>query len=1177
MTLLALALAPSLALAQDDRAAGLFTEARQLPLVSQSMTVDVSATEARVHLVQVFSNPGDAVGQADYRLALPEGGAVDGFAFWTDGRRLEAALQEAGAAEAKHHEAAASGRETALMKDDHGVTTFSVYPVPAGGLKQVEVDLRLPVVREGGRSHVALPVDRFLGQPGADTSAMVTVTPAAPLADWGVEGADVVPLRQGADGLRLALSGDQPVDVWWAEDGPPLQLTARSVEVDEGVAVEVLVALNDAGPDAGGWERVEVVVDGSASVARRGKGLRALVERMQRSSTKPLRFHAAGANGRVGIDGRDVVAGLRDGAAGHTASWGDLSRALEDLDCSAAVRCVVVTDAQLGDLPAAEQSAHPLLVLADAHERDFFGKELPARAMLWDDADGVTAMQSVADRLVRPTLGYEPPRMDGGVLHVLDETERALPEGGLARHFALVDTVGERVSLAGVVNTAGVELSVDLERVDPGSDAGRQLRRGYYRSKLAQMMREWKQTRTDDIKAEITALSLREDIPTAFTSLQVDDPELSLVAIKPGDPILTVHPEAGLTDVVAWYPFGETRRLVRDAASGDFTDRFLVPRFWDERAYRVEIVKRFADGSTKQEHTWYVLDEAAPGARLDLVDGALVVDTGEDTPEVSRVHVEAGGRTWLLPEPAAGATAWTLDLDAVPAAFTVVIRDRAGNRASFPARVEAGELVVEGGARADLAGVDLPATGAWSVEAAGANRLADLSWHAGLLTAEVDGRVWTATTPMDSLVATAVRVEGEVLWLGTRAGELLRLEGGDVTRIDLDAPEHPVTGLARLRDGALLVGVLGEGLVEVEGTTVRKTRFDVGSRFITGVAPDGDDVVVATAYNGLWRVVGGRAFKSRLGDDLVTGLVEGDGGLTVLAGSGAVRRLGRDRFTPVDDGNGLPVGAPDLMGAARLGDRTLVAGFDSGLLELRADGALVELPVDLGGPSTRRVNAVAVWEDLVWVATEGGLFVLDRELGAHWRVVDHAVHGLATSPDGLAMATTGGLFLLDRDGDLSRRDTGEVTGKWMSVAFHDGALWAGNMEGVARFSGEGDAWLTADQGFTANWATALLSDGDALLVGTYSDGLWTVDASGAAPVPGLEGQWVPPSALARIGGDLWVGGLGMDPVVVTDAGAWTVPTPARDTNAFLADGEGGAWAFTSDGLLRVRPAAVAAR
>lgn len=1177
MTLLALALAPSLALAQDDGAAGLFTEARQLPLVSQSMTVDVTATEARVHLVQVFSNPGDAAGQADYRLALPDGGAVDGFAFWTEGRRLEAELQEAGEAEAKHHEAAAEGRETALMKDDHGVTTFSVYPVPAGGLKQVEVDLRLPVVREGGRSHVALPVDRFLGQPGADTSAMVTVTPAAPLADWGGEGATAVPLRQGADGLRLALSGDQPVDLWWAEDGPPLQLTARAVEVDEGVAVEVLVALNDAGPDAGGWERVEVVVDGSASVARRGKGLRALVDRMQKSSNKPIRFHAAGENGRVGIDGRDVVAGLRDGAAGHTASWGDLSKALGDLDCSAAVRCVVVTDAQLGDIPAAEQSAHPLLVLADAHERDFFGKELPARALLWDDADGAAAMQRAADRLVRPTLGYEPPRMDGSVLHVLDEADRALPEGGLARHFALVESAGERVSLAGVVNTAGVELSVDLERVDAGSDAGRQLRRGYYRSKLAQMMREWKEIRTDALKAEITAISLREDIPTAFTSLQVDDPELSLVAIKPGDPILTVHPEPDLTDVVAWYPFGETRRLVRDAATGDFTDRFLVPRFWDERAYRVEIVKRFADGSTKQEHTWYVLDEAAPGGRLDLVDGALVVDTGEETPAVSRVHVEAGGESWLLDEPAEGGTAWQVALDGLPDAFTVVIRDRAGNRAAFEAHIVDGELVVDAGERADLAHVDLPVTGAFSVEAAGDNALAQLSWHAGVLTAEVDGRTWTATTPMDSLVATAARVEGEALWLGTRAGDLLRLEGGEVTHIDLDAPEHPVTGLARLRDGALLVGVLGQGLVEVDGTTVRGSRFDVGSKFITGVAPDGDDVMVATAYNGLWRVVGSRAYKSRLGDELVTGLVEGADGLTVLAGSGAVRRLGRDRFTPVDDGNGLPVGSPDLMGAATLGDRTLVAGFDSGLLELRDDGSLVEILVDLGGPSTRRVNAVVVWEDLVWVATEGGLFVLDRELSAHWSVVDHAVHGLATSPDGLAMATTGGLFTLDRDGNLSRRDTGDVTGKWMSVAFHDGAIWAGNMEGLARFSDAGDAWLTADAGFAANWATALLSDGDQLLVGTYSDGVWTVDADGAAALPGLEGQWVPPNALARVGGGLWVGGLGMDPVVVTEAGSWRVPTPARDTNAFLADGEGGAWVFTSDGLLRVRPAPVATR
>ena len=1180
--LLALALAPSLALAQDDGSAGLFTEARQLPLVSQSLSVEVGPTEARVHLVQVFSNPGDGVGQADYRLWLPEGGAVDGFAFWSDDRLLEARLQESGEAAAKHQAAAAAGRDTALMASDHGLTSFSVYPVPAGALKQVEVDLRLPVVREAGRSHVRLPVDRFLGQPGAATAAVVRVRPGAPLADWGVEGAQVVPLSAGPDGLHLALSGDRAMDLWWAEDGPPLQLRAQAVAVDEGVALEVQVALNDAGPDAGGWDRVEVVVDGSASVRRRGAALRQLVSRMQAASAVPVRFHVAGPGGRqslpAGSDVGPTLAMLRGGEVGHRVAMADLEAALGDLACDARARCVVVTDAQLPGLEGAAQGRHPLLVIADPHERDHFATAIPPEALVWGEADPEARLLALADRLVRPAMSYGLPRLDGAVVEVLERGERVLAEGGLARHLALVDDAGERLSLDGAVQGHAVSLAVDVERLAPDSREGRAVRRAYYRSRLAHMMRTWKGDPSDALRAEITALSLREGIPTAFTSLQVDDPELSLVAIKPGDPILTVHGEPGLTDVVAWYPFGETRRLVADAATGDFSDRFLVPRFWGERAYKVEVMKRFADGSTRAESVWYVLDEAAPGGTVSVDGGALVVDTGEETPTVSRVHVEAGGRTWALAEPEAGGTRWALPTADLPAAFTVVLRDRAGNRAAFPATLVDGSLRIDAAPRAVGDAAALALAPEWGVSQVVDGPLARVTQDGPVLRVEVGGRAWTARHRLDRLDATAVLIEGEALWLGTRGGGLLRLDGaGGAEAVDLGAPEHPVTGLARLPSGELLVGVLGEGLREVgAGGRVRPSGLDVGSAFVTGVqvAPDGD-VLVGTAYNGLWRVVGGRALRSRLEGGPVVGLAAHADGVVVARTEGARLRTGRDSARPVDDGNGLRAGSPDLMGAVRHGGAVLVAGFDRGLLRMDGAGALTEVPLDLGGPATRRVNAVASWEGLLWVATEGGLFVVGE--GGSWAVTGAATHGIAVSPDRLAAATAAGVLAVDRDGQVARLDTDPgLQGSWMSVAFHGGAVWAGNMEGVARF-GASAAWLTADQGFTAGWATALLSDGDHLLVGTYSDGLWRVGADGAAVVPGLEGQWVPPNALARVGERVWVGGLGMDPAVLQAGGARRVAAPGRDVNGFLPADDGGVWLFTTDGPARARVAPVSAR
>ena len=81
LALLLPALFTSPARAQDDAAAGLFTEARQLPLVSQALSVEVDGDEALLHLTQVFANEGGALGQADYQLHLPEGASVEGFGF----------------------------------------------------------------------------------------------------------------------------------------------------------------------------------------------------------------------------------------------------------------------------------------------------------------------------------------------------------------------------------------------------------------------------------------------------------------------------------------------------------------------------------------------------------------------------------------------------------------------------------------------------------------------------------------------------------------------------------------------------------------------------------------------------------------------------------------------------------------------------------------------------------------------------------------------------------------------------------------------------------------------------------------------------------------------------------------------------------------------------------------
>ncbi len=88
--------------AESDQKAGLFTQARQLPLVSQSLHVSARGEDAEVRLVQVFHNDGPELGQADYQLHLPQGATVMSFGFWQGERFLSAELKEKGEAEAAH-------------------------------------------------------------------------------------------------------------------------------------------------------------------------------------------------------------------------------------------------------------------------------------------------------------------------------------------------------------------------------------------------------------------------------------------------------------------------------------------------------------------------------------------------------------------------------------------------------------------------------------------------------------------------------------------------------------------------------------------------------------------------------------------------------------------------------------------------------------------------------------------------------------------------------------------------------------------------------------------------------------------------------------------------------------------------------------------------------------------
>jgi hypothetical protein len=532
-------LAPLPLEAQSDRAAGLYAEAQQLPLVSQSVVVRIHGGEARIELTQVFANDGPEIAQADYRLHLPQEAVVTGFGFWYDGRFHAAELRERQQARAAHAAAASAGRSTALLERSEGaVHSFSVFPVRAHALQEVALTVVMPVTTERGRSHVRLPLDAFLGHTRLTSTVTVLISTDEPLRAADVAGAAAVERRRTERSAELMLSSAEPVEVWWASELPPLLTRAESVPLEDGSsAVQLRLALNDTRARARPAE-LAVLVDGSYSMRRRSRALEALLQRIVEQSPATLRVLAVSERLlEVTADTpRSMVERALSGEAGFAASWDDLANAAETVGCAAsATRCIAITDPQVLSLDASRDLE--TLFLADADELAYFATELGRTPRAYQPGvEPRAALHALADELVLPVLAVTGIEQDGGELEPVGAPRQQVALGGLLRlHVASRSSAPLELNMT--VDGRELHRTVDIEPLDPLSRVGRSVRRGFYRGQLEDWMAEYRRLRDPELKRQIVEVSVREEIPTPLTALHVAAPDRVLPRTATGAPL----------------------------------------------------------------------------------------------------------------------------------------------------------------------------------------------------------------------------------------------------------------------------------------------------------------------------------------------------------------------------------------------------------------------------------------------------------------------------------------------------------------------------------------------------------------------------------------------------------------------------------------------------------------
>jgi hypothetical protein len=308
-------------------------------------------------------------------------------------------------------------------------------------------------------------------------------------------------------------------------------------------------------------------------------------------------------------------------------------------------------------------------------------------------------------------------------------------------------------------------------------------------------------------------------------------------------------------------------------------------------------------------------------------------------------------------------------------------------------------------------------------------------------------------------------------------------------------------------------------------------------------------------------------------------------GLLFADASDGLHRRDADgwRLVVPRDGRTLPPGSGHVTALARFRGRLAAGFFDGGLAFADVDGErLVWKPV----------AATAAWGVNALLATGGELYVASlrgaaRHDGTRLLPIEGpgAAFSLAATRDGVAIGYGQGVRL--GSGVLLSAFHGLPGNQALALAEKE-ALFVGTPSGLGAVAGRRVLWrVTAGEGKLPHpWVTAIVPEGEGLLVGTWGGGLVRRRAGAfAAPVPGAptdtaayepfaetEGIAVSPGALAVVDGRAVAGtdahGLWMQTRDRSRFERVRLPLPSPRIGALLAE-DGDLWVGTGEGLVRL--------
>lgn len=152
--------------------------AAYLSVKNHNVTVNIDNQVARIHVDETFTNPSDFQLEGTYIFPLPDDAAINDFAMWVDGKKLEGQVLDRAQARQIYEDIVRRRKDPALL-EYIGRNAFQahIFPIPPHGDKRVEIDYSQVLANTNGLVKFVYPLntERFSPDPLANVSVTVSI------------------------------------------------------------------------------------------------------------------------------------------------------------------------------------------------------------------------------------------------------------------------------------------------------------------------------------------------------------------------------------------------------------------------------------------------------------------------------------------------------------------------------------------------------------------------------------------------------------------------------------------------------------------------------------------------------------------------------------------------------------------------------------------------------------------------------------------------------------------------------------------------------------------------------------------------------------------------------------------------------------------------------------------